>query len=86
MLQMELEWHKKSLNCSNAREVRNLLEHDHHELTVSRQCELLGLPRSSLYYPPVQVRESTLRMMARIDALSLEDSTPGSRRLAQHLA
>ena len=85
-LQMELEWLKKSLNCSVARELRKLVDHDHPELTVSRQCELLGLPRSSLYFQPVPVRESTLRIMARIDAFYLEDPTAGSRRMVQYLA
>jgi putative transposase len=85
-LQMELEWLKKSLNCSDARELRKLVDHDHPELTVSRQCELLGLPRSSLYYQPVPVRESTLRIMARIDAFYLEDPTAGSRRMVLYLA
>jgi putative transposase len=56
------------------------------DLTVTRQCELLGLPRSSLYYQPVPVRESTLRIMARIDAFYLEDLTAGSRRMVQYLA
>jgi putative transposase len=55
-------------------------------LTVSRQCELLGLPRSTLYYKPVPVSESTLRIMARIDSLYLEDPTTGSRRMVQYLA
>jgi putative transposase len=71
-LQMELEWLKKSLSCSDARELRKLVDHDHPELSVSRQCVLLGLPRSTLYYRSVPVRESTLRIMARIDALYLE--------------
>lgn len=30
-----------------------LIEPSHPDLSVSRQCELLGLPRSSFYYPPV---------------------------------
>ncbi|WP_255111348.1 IS3 family transposase, partial [Synechococcus sp. RedBA-s] len=63
-----------------------MVDHDHPELTVSRQCELLGLPRSTLYYKPVPVNESTLRIMARIDALYLEDPTTGSRRMVQYLA
>jgi putative transposase len=67
-------------------ELRKLVHHDHPELTVSRKCELLGLPRSSLYYQPVQVRESTLRIMARIDVFYLEHPTAGSRRMLQYLA
>ena len=59
-LQMELEWLKKNLCCSDARDLRKLVDHDHPELSVSRQCALLGLPRSTLYYRPIPVRESTL--------------------------
>lgn len=35
---------EKSLNGSDARELRKLVDHDHPELTVSRPWELLGLP------------------------------------------
>jgi len=63
-----------------------LVDHDHPELTISRQCALLGLPRSTLYYRPTPVRESTLRIMARIDALYLEDPCSGSRRMVDYLA
>jgi len=55
-------------------------------LSVSRQCALLGLPRSTLYYRPTPVRVSTLRIMARIDALYLEDPCSGSRRMVDYLA
>jgi putative transposase len=47
---------------------------------------LLGLPRSTLYYRPMPVRESTLRIMARIVALYLEDPCSGSRRMVNYLA
>jgi putative transposase len=77
---------KKSLSCSDARELRKLVDHDHSELSVSRQCALLGLPRSTLYYRPTPVRESTLRIMANIDAHYLEDPCSGSRRMVGYLA
>jgi putative transposase len=83
---MELEWLKKNLSCSDARELRKLVDHDHPELSVSRQCALLGLTRSTLYYRPISVRDSTLRIMARIDALYLEDPCSGSRRMVDYLA
>ena len=51
-LQMELEWLKKSLNCTDARGLRKLVDSGHPELSFSRQCALLGLPRSTLYYRP----------------------------------
>ncbi len=50
-----------------------MVDHDHPERSNSRQCALLGLPRSTLYYQPVSVRESTQQIMARFDALYMED-------------
>jgi len=85
-LQMELEWLKKSHSCSDTRELRKLVDHDHPGLSVIRQCALLGLPRSTLYYQPTPVRESSLRIMARIDLLSLDDPCSGSRRMVGYLA
>ena len=85
-LQMELEWLKKSLSSCDAHELRKLVDHDHPELSVSRQCALLGLPRPMLYYQSTPIRESTLRIMARIDAHYLEDPCSGSRRMVGYLA
>ncbi len=47
--QMELEWLKKNLSCSDAHELRKLVDHDHPALSISSQCALLGLLRSPLY-------------------------------------
>jgi putative transposase len=84
-LQMELEWLKKILSCSDARELRKLVDHDHPELSVIRQCVLLGLPRSTRNYRPVPVRRLTLRIMARIDAPYRDDPCSGSRRMVEYL-
>jgi putative transposase len=40
-LQMELEWLKKNLNSSDARELRKLVDHEHPDISFSRQCALL---------------------------------------------
>ena len=77
---------KKSLSCCDAHELRKLVDHEHPDISVSRQCALLGLPRSTLDYRPTPVRGSTLRIMARIDALYLEDPCSGSRRMVDYLA
>ncbi len=86
MLQMALEWLKKNLSCSDAHELRKLVDQDHPELSISRQCVLLGLPRSTLYYRTVPVRQSTLQIMARIDALYLDDPCSSRRRVVTYLA
>jgi putative transposase len=52
-----------------------------HELPVSRQCELLALPRSTAYYRAQPVPEADLTLMRRIDELHLRWPFLGSRRL-----
>ncbi len=56
-LQMVLEWLKKDLSCSEANGLSKFVDHDHPELSTSRQCVLLGLPRSTLYYRAEPVRQ-----------------------------
>ena len=77
---------QKNLSCSDERELRTLVDQYHSELSVSRQCLLLGLARSTLCYRPVPVRQSTLQIMVRIDDLCLDDPCSGSRRMAAYLA
>ena len=47
--------------------MRDLIEPDHASISVSRQCQLLGLSRSSLYYEPVGANELNLELMRLID-------------------
>lgn len=51
------------------------------KLPVVRQCELLGLSRSSVYYTPSSVSESDLALMRRIDELHLKHPFAGARML-----
>ena len=55
-------------------------------LSIRRQCELLGLSRSSYYYEPASESPENLELMRRIDELYLERPYFGSRRMADHLA
>ena len=55
------------------------------ELSVTRQCELLGLNRTGVYYTPRPVSEADLRLMRRIDELHLKHPFYGARRLAKQL-
>ncbi len=51
------------------------------KLPVARQCELLGLARSTAYYEPLPVLAADLTLMRRIDELHLRWPFLGSRRL-----
>ena len=54
-------------------------------LSIMRQCELLGLCRSSLYYRPQPISDADLLLMRRIDELHLTHPFLGARRLARML-
>jgi putative transposase len=55
------------------------------EVPVTRQAELLGLSRSSVYYTPRPMSERDLVLMRRIDELHLQLPFYGSRKLADQL-
>src|SRR5512137_3221056 len=52
-----------------------------HPLPVTRQCALLALPRSSVYYTSQPVPAADLALMRQIDELHLEYPFAGSRLL-----
>ena len=54
-------------------------------LPLSRQCELLGVSRSSQYYEPLGESAQNLALMRRMDELHLEHPFYGSRQMARHL-
>lgn len=55
------------------------------DVTILRQCELLALCRSSLYYRSTSRSEADRALMRRIDALHLQHPFLGVRRLARML-
>lgn len=67
------------------KERRGLIEPDNKEISVRRQCELLGLNRSNVYYEPVGVTEERLRLMHRVDEIFTEYPFYGSRRIQETL-
>ena len=56
-----------------------------HELSQRRQCALLQLSRSTLYYRPKGESAENLRFMEIIDKQFLETPWYGSRQMARHM-
>jgi len=56
-----------------------------HDLPVTKQCEILELSRSTVYYKPVPVSERDLMLMRFIDEIHLKRPYYGSRRMAGEL-
>jgi len=62
-----------------------LIEAEHAQLSVRRQCELLGLPRASLYYEPVGERAENLLLMRLLDEQYTARPFYGIRRMTAWL-
>ena len=57
-----------------------MVQPNHQDLSVRRQCELLGVARSGLYYEPVEESRDELALMKRIDVMHTERPFYGSRQ------
>ena len=62
-----------------------LVESDHGQLSIQRQCELLLIPRSSFYYQALAPSEEDLRVMRLIDQQYLETPFYGSHKMSVFL-
>jgi putative transposase len=64
---------------------RGLIEPEHGRLSITRQCELVSISRSSFYHRPVRKTAETLSLMRLIDAQFLKTPWYGSRQMVRHL-
>ena len=62
-------------------ERRDLVEPTHPEWSIKRQCELLGVARSSYYYQPTPAKPEDLQLMRLLDEQYLRTPFYGSRRM-----
>ena len=64
---------------------RKMVDRKHPTLSIVRQCALLGVNRSSLYYRPKGASEEELSLMKEMDREYLETPFYGSRRMKAKL-
>ena len=64
---------------------RAMIEPDHPEIPITRQCALLNLSRSAYYYAPIQPGIPEQACMRALDEIFTRHPYYGSRRLADEL-
>lgn len=72
------------MDISNASK-RQLIDADNEAISIIRQCELLGLARSSYYWKEAGDSELNLRLMKLIDEQYTRHPFLGSRKMAYWL-
>ena len=66
-------------------ERKTMIVRDHPNMSLSHQCRLLSISRSSFYYTPKGESPENLALMRRIDALFLKYPFYGNRQMARQL-
>ena len=66
-------------------ERKAMITPSHSDLSLSRQCELVSISRSSFYYTPRGESADNLALMRRIDELFLRYPFYGSRQMVRQL-
>jgi hypothetical protein len=74
---------EKSLDSD---ELRALVDREHPDLSVRRQCELLGVNGSGLYYEPEGESEENLLLLRLLDEQYTRTPFYGSRKMTKWLA
>src|ERR1700693_630087 len=64
-------------------QLRSLIDWNHEPLSITAQCDLIGLPRSSLYYEARPETAENLRFMRLIDEQYLRTPFFGTRQMTQ---
>ena len=76
---------KKKVQTARPIEMRKLVEPGAMEISISRQCQLLGISSSSYYYKPTEPSEFQLDVMDEIYDIYLEFPFYGSRKMSKEL-
>ena len=61
-----------------------MLDPQYPNLSLSRQCQLVGVSRSSFYYKPIRVKPEDLELVRQIDEQYLKTPFYGSRSMTKH--
>ena len=65
-------------------ERREMIRKENTDLSLTRQCKLLRVSRSSIYYTPVGFDQATIDLMHEIDRIFMKYPFFGSRQIAAY--
>ena len=84
-LKVERDFLEERSRSMSPAERRELVDRQLRSLSIARQCQLMGVSRSSLYYRPKETSRQDLSLMREMDRQYLETPFYGSRRMKASL-
>lgn len=81
----EKEWLAKKLEGLDLSNKKALVESKPETISITRQCELLGISRSAYYYKPIPLSRANLQVMHAIDEIATDNAEYGYRFIHQQL-
>jgi putative transposase len=64
---------------------KKMIDHKDKGLSLTKQCQVLNISRSSLYYQAIAIAPETLKIMKRMDEVFMLYPFFGSRQMARYL-
>ncbi|WP_156623586.1 IS3 family transposase [Faucicola atlantae] len=81
----ERDWLKKKFLTATLNARKQLLEPDSKDFSTRKQCELLGINRSSLYYQPKPISKLDITLMNLLDERYTKTPFYGVKRMTAYL-
>ena len=82
---VKAEWAAGKLKSLGLNDKKSLIEPKHKQLSVSEQCELVGMSRSSYYYKAVPMSQEDIKILHKIDEIATDNSEYGYRLIHAQL-
>ena len=82
---IKAEWAAGKLKSLDFNDKKSLIESKHNKISVSEQCESLGISRSSYYYQAVPMSQENIKLLHRIDEIATDNSEYGYRFIYEQL-
>ena len=82
---VKMEWAVGKLQSLDLINRKNLVESKHKKISITSQCELLSISRSSYYYKAKPIAKDDIEVMHKIDEMHTENSEYGYRQIYHQL-
>jgi len=82
---IKAEWATGKLKSLDFDNKKSLIESKHNKISVSEQCEAVGISRSSYYYQSVPMSQENIKLLHKIDEIATDNSEYGYRYIYEQL-